>query len=279
MVEPRTIKRVDKELKIKNAPKFPAEVLSIAAPKPTKKPETVIKTQKFDGVVKGPKTMPANKKTPVQTETVYESNDQEKETLLERAQDKQLEEVTEEEIKQETAFNIPMPAFDIQDDGSKKMVIFYVQGKSNLEPVQQNILDNAILPALNQDTSSRLLIEAYASPQEDKPSADRRVALSRALAIRKYLLEQKIPSNRIDVRSLGAQSNAQPLDRVELFLIPWLSPKILRILWITRMLNRTIIDINGRLTALCSGFPFGTGLSICVISISLWKNERQDYVR
>ncbi len=49
------------------------------------------------------------------------------------------------------------------------------------------------------------------SPRAIMPST----SLSRALAVRTYLLAQGVQSQRIDVRALGNTTDEQPVDRVD----------------------------------------------------------------
>lgn len=64
--------------------------------------------------------------------------------------------------------------------------------------------------------SARLM--AYASGDPQNPSRARRTSLARALAIRSYLLEKGIPSNRIGLCALGRQAPDGRADRVDILL-------------------------------------------------------------
>jgi outer membrane protein OmpA-like peptidoglycan-associated protein len=48
-----------------------------------------------------------------------------------------------------------------------------------------------------------------------EPSQSRRLSLSRALAVRSYLVGRGIKSNRVDVRALGNRVEGTPADRVD----------------------------------------------------------------
>lgn len=62
----------------------------------------------------------------------------------------------------------------------------------------------------------RLQIRAYAaSTVSDGGSGARRLSLTRALAVRQYLIDKGIRSTRIDVRALGAPTDGTAADRVE----------------------------------------------------------------
>lgn len=172
------------------------------------------------GVVKGPKTMPSVKKQSVDAEVTFEPLAPPV-NMLERVQEESVKEEEAAEPVLIAKSNLPLPEFQKQPDGNRKLVLLYTQDQSALANEQLRVLQELIVPQLEENANSRLLIEAYASPRESESiSADRRLALSRALAIREYAMGRQIASNRIDVRSLGSQSNVQPLDRVELYLSP-----------------------------------------------------------
>lgn len=73
--------------------------------------------------------------------------------------------------------------------------------------------------------AQRLQVVAYAASQGSNTSAARRLSLSRALAVRSYLIDKGIRSTRIDVRAMGtpegasAAAGAGPADRVDLVLV------------------------------------------------------------
>lgn len=204
------------EEKIK-APVPPApKVTSLKKPEPPPKTETRPQTA---GVVKGPKTMPSIKKESVDTEVTFETIETELPNIMERAQNTESEEEVSEEEKLAALPKATIPGFKKLEDGTERMVMYYREAQSDLEPKQHTVLSKGILPRL-KESDNRLLIQAFAMPQETGMSSDRRLSLTRALAIRRYLLENNVSSSRIDVRALGSQSNTQPLDRVELILIP-----------------------------------------------------------
>jgi outer membrane protein OmpA-like peptidoglycan-associated protein len=72
--------------------------------------------------------------------------------------------------------------------------------------------------ALSKDSAMRVQVMAYASGSDDGGKA-RRLSLSRALAVRTYLIEQGIGSTRIDVRALGNTAEGGPGDRVDLVVV------------------------------------------------------------
>jgi outer membrane protein OmpA-like peptidoglycan-associated protein len=74
---------------------------------------------------------------------------------------------------------------------------------------------------LQDDENLRLQIEAYAQGTSDTASQARRLSLSRALAVRAYLIEKGVRSTRMDVRALGTKPSDPPApsDRVDARLV------------------------------------------------------------
>jgi outer membrane protein OmpA-like peptidoglycan-associated protein len=66
--------------------------------------------------------------------------------------------------------------------------------------------------------AARIQLEAYGGAPGDKSSDARRLSLKRALAVRQLLIDDGVPSSRIDVRAMGgADDNGAP-DRVDVFV-------------------------------------------------------------
>jgi outer membrane protein OmpA-like peptidoglycan-associated protein len=66
--------------------------------------------------------------------------------------------------------------------------------------------------------ASRVQLQAYGGPRGDKSSDSRRISLKRALVIRELLIEDGVPSEKIDVRAMGGADDSGALDRVDIFL-------------------------------------------------------------
>ncbi|MEQ8664670.1 MAG: OmpA family protein [Rhodospirillales bacterium] len=66
------------------------------------------------------------------------------------------------------------------------------------------------------DDSIRIQLRAYAGGGDISASKARRLSLSRALAVRSYLIEQGVRSTRIDVRALGDKVDEEPINRVDI---------------------------------------------------------------
>ncbi len=69
------------------------------------------------------------------------------------------------------------------------------------------------------ETESRIQLKAFAAGSSDRPSTARRLSLSRALAVRSFLIEQGMRSTKIDVRALGVPADDGPADRVDVILL------------------------------------------------------------
>jgi outer membrane protein OmpA-like peptidoglycan-associated protein len=67
-----------------------------------------------------------------------------------------------------------------------------------------------------ENTTVRIQLLAYAKASSDGASRARRLSLSRALAVRAYLIEKGVRSTRMDVRALGDKFGDGPADRVDI---------------------------------------------------------------
>lgn len=72
--------------------------------------------------------------------------------------------------------------------------------------------------ALREKKDFRLQLLAYAGGQDLSTSKARRMSLSRALAVRSFLIRKGVRSTQIDLRALGNKTNEKPVNRVDLNL-------------------------------------------------------------
>jgi outer membrane protein OmpA-like peptidoglycan-associated protein len=72
-----------------------------------------------------------------------------------------------------------------------------------------------IAERLNANPALAVRVEAYASGGSAGKSRARRLSLSRALAVRSYLLDKGIDANRVEVRALGTPDSGNS-DRVDI---------------------------------------------------------------
>lgn len=95
------------------------------------------------------------------------------------------------------------------------VTIEFPVGESEIPSGDESKLDQ-IVAELDADPNRRLQLLAYASPNGESASRARRLSLSRALAVRSYLMGQGVRSTRMDVRALGDQRDGGPADRVDI---------------------------------------------------------------
>jgi outer membrane protein OmpA-like peptidoglycan-associated protein len=81
------------------------------------------------------------------------------------------------------------------------------------DTARQDLL--ALARSLSRDASSRIQLLAYAADDGEGASKARRLSLSRALAVRAFLIDQGVRSTRMDVRALGSNVEGGPADRVD----------------------------------------------------------------
>jgi outer membrane protein OmpA-like peptidoglycan-associated protein len=67
------------------------------------------------------------------------------------------------------------------------------------------------------NASARIELEAFGGKPNDRSSEARRLSLKRALIVRQLLIDEGVPSDRIDVRAMGGANDGSP-DRVDIFL-------------------------------------------------------------
>ncbi len=96
--------------------------------------------------------------------------------------------------------------------------IIFGSGEIELSSIQRGQIDDTALIPLSKNKNSRIYIRSYASPIENEQNSDRRIALARGLAVREYLKNQGITSDRIDLKILGSPVDQTPSDRVELII-------------------------------------------------------------
>ncbi|MDH3335152.1 MAG: OmpA family protein [Rhodospirillaceae bacterium] len=78
---------------------------------------------------------------------------------------------------------------------------------------------SALVKNMGDNENLRLQLLAYAGGADMSASVARRLSLSRALAVRSYLIESGIRSTRIDVRALGNKTTDVDSERVDITVI------------------------------------------------------------
>lgn len=104
--------------------------------------------------------------------------------------------------------------------GTRKDSITFTAGASDPSTAAVSAV-RALASSLNaamNDGNSRVQLMAYAGTKGEKSSDTRRLSLKRALVIRQLLIDDGIPSERIDVFALGGADDDGALDRVDVFV-------------------------------------------------------------
>lgn len=101
-------------------------------------------------------------------------------------------------------------------EGSQGLRILFEGSSSGLTTAAETQL-KALAESL-AGGDSRVQLKAYAGGSSETVSMARRLSLSRALAVRSFLIEQGIRSTRIDVRALGVAQDDGPGERVDVLL-------------------------------------------------------------
>lgn len=92
-------------------------------------------------------------------------------------------------------------------------LLFATSGAELSPSAEQRLVELA--DRLRQEETRRIQIMSYASAADESVSRARRLSLSRALAVRTFLIDKGVPSTRIDVRALGSDVGDGPADRID----------------------------------------------------------------
>jgi outer membrane protein OmpA-like peptidoglycan-associated protein len=103
---------------------------------------------------------------------------------------------------------------------SKRSEILFPRGATDPGTATINKLHSVAseLNTLLGAGAQRVQLEAYGGTPGDKSSDARRLSLKRALVIRQILIEDGVPSERIDVRAMGGIDDHGAPDRVDVFV-------------------------------------------------------------
>ena len=112
-------------------------------------------------------------------------------------------------VEPQTAAPPPAPAL------AEQIRVLFPEGSIELRNDARRRL-SAVATALQENTTIRVQLLAYANANSDGASRARRLSLSRALAVRAYLIDRGVRSTRMDVRALGDKIGDGPADRVDI---------------------------------------------------------------
>jgi outer membrane protein OmpA-like peptidoglycan-associated protein len=96
----------------------------------------------------------------------------------------------------------------------ERVRVLFQEGSAVLSEAAKGQL-TGVATFLEANASVRVQLLAYAKATSESPSRARRLSLSRALAVRAFLIEQGVRSTRMDVRALGDKAPDGPVDRVD----------------------------------------------------------------
>jgi outer membrane protein OmpA-like peptidoglycan-associated protein len=102
----------------------------------------------------------------------------------------------------------------------KRGVLLFEKGVPSPSPAQYHgvkVLADDLNSQLEKGASG-VQLDAYGGAPGDKSSDARRLSLRRALAVRQLLIDDGVPSARIDVRAMGGSDDTGPTDRVDVFV-------------------------------------------------------------
>ena len=109
------------------------------------------------------------------------------------------------------------PAIRLPAGGGQVLRIEFREASTRIPPPAQESL--RAVAAAAKESDGRLQLKAFAGGSADTASGARRTSLSRALAVRSFLIEQGVRSTRIDVRALGGANDDGPSERVDVLYI------------------------------------------------------------
>lgn len=95
--------------------------------------------------------------------------------------------------------------------------VSFEAGSADLSLDASDILDK--VAAATSGNTVRLQLFGFAGRDKDSPTATRRLALQRTIAVRGYLMNQGIPGGRIDLRPQGPQKDDGPDEGVLIKLL------------------------------------------------------------
>ncbi len=101
------------------------------------------------------------------------------------------------------------------DDGLR---LLFDNGSAKLSDSARGNLQS-LTEKMGADEALQVQLVAYAEGTAETSSQARRLSLSRALAVRSFLIDQGVRSTRMDIRALGNKAEDGPADRVDVVLV------------------------------------------------------------
>lgn len=112
------------------------------------------------------------------------------------------------------------PVFETPEIPEQRLVSFLLPPKEiRLDKNLKSFLTNHALDIFRNNQNTRLDIQAYASSEDQSQNSSARIALARALEVRKFLLANNIEPNRITLSPLAGKKEYKNSDRIDLVFI------------------------------------------------------------
>jgi outer membrane protein OmpA-like peptidoglycan-associated protein len=102
----------------------------------------------------------------------------------------------------------------------EQTMIPFAAGASSLAAADVNAI-HTLAASLNSavaNSAAHIQLYAYGGARGDKSSDSRRLSLKRGLAVRELLIEDGVPSEKIDVHAMGGADDEGASDRVDVFV-------------------------------------------------------------
>ncbi|HUB84795.1 MAG TPA: hypothetical protein VL971_03820 [Rhizomicrobium sp.] len=115
---------------------------------------------------------------------------------------------------------VAAPSSDVEKGLTRRSEILFPRGDPDVSSATVDKMRTvaADLNTLLGAGASRVQLDAYGGAPGDKGSDARRLSLKRALGIRQLLIEDGIPSEKIDVRAMGGVDDGGAPDRVDILV-------------------------------------------------------------
>jgi len=110
-----------------------------------------------------------------------------------------------------------LPQVALPPGGGQVLRIEFSGAGTRLSPEAEESL-RAVAAAVAA-SDGRLQLQAFAGGSSENASGARRASLSRALAVRSFLIETGVRSTRVDVRALGTAGDSGPAERVDVLYV------------------------------------------------------------
>ena len=125
--------------------------------------------------------------------------------------------VVEPEPEPEARQVASLPRVTLPPGGGQVLRIEFSGNGTRLSPEAEESLRAVAAAATEAD--GRLQLQAFAGGSSENASGARRTSLSRALAVRSFLIEAGVRSTRVDVRALGTAGDSGPAERVDVLYV------------------------------------------------------------